>query len=135
MAERNFTTRIPLDDKGCNVIGALIVEWTGLLNSDTGKPYVCPHRADKSVHVYGTFGAGGNCRIQGTNNQAFDTAGSAASPTYATLNDPHANALDFTLAKIEEVLENPNAIRPNITAGDGTTSLTVSMLISSPARL
>lgn len=135
MAERAFTVGIPVDDKGSNVMGALIVTWTGLLNGDTGKPFVCPHRADKSVQVTGTFGTGGNCRIQGTNAQVYDTVPAAVSATWATLADPQGNALDVTAAKVEQLLENTNAVRPNITAGDGTTSLTVTLLISSAARL
>lgn len=135
MAVRSFTTFIPMDQNGMNLPGALGVRWTGLLNGDSGAPFPCPHRADKAVQVYGTFGAAGNCRIEGSNDQGYDANGTALSPTYAPLNDPQANQLDFTAAKIEEVLENPNLVRPNITGGDGTTLLTVVMIISSTARL
>lgn len=132
MATRNFTVQMPIYANGGNSPGALIVTWTGLLNGDDGAPFVMPYKADKSVQVLGTFGAGGNCRIEGTNQQTYTPAPAVvAGVTYATLNDPQANALDFGSAKIEQVLENVNAIRPRVTAGDGATSLTVIMLVAS----
>jgi len=95
----------------------LAVRWTPLANGDDGQPIDLQDFPDVSVQVFGTFGVGGNLRIQGSNEQA---------PTnWATLNDPQANALDFTAAKIEQVLENVRWIRPAVTAGDVTTALTV----------
>lgn len=135
MATLPFTISIPTYHHGGNAPGAFIVTWGPMANGDDGKPFVCPNRADKSVQVIGTFGAGGNAKIEGTNKQAYNPDGSAVSlvsTDYNTLNDPQANALDFTATKIEEVLENPNAVRPRISAGDGTTSLTVIMVVSSP---
>jgi hypothetical protein len=133
MAVVPYTVGIPIDAVGSNIPRALIVTWGPMANGDTGKPFVTPNRTDKSVQVRGTFGAGGNARIEGSNDQAYDTAGATASPapTFTTLNDPQGNVLDITAAKMEEILENPNAIRPNITAGDGTTALTVVLLASS----
>lgn len=102
-----------------------IVTWTPMANSDTGTPYVAPQFSDASVQVHipsgGAFGAGGNVRIQGTNE-------SSAPENWATLNDPQGNALDFTMARIEAILEHVYQYRPNITAGDGTTSLTVRIM-------
>ena len=136
MATIPFVVEIPRNQHGGNIPGAYIVTWGPLANGDDGAPFVCPNKSDKSVQVLGTFGAGGNARIEGSNKQAYNTslsggasAGLGASD-YATLNDPQANALDFTSAKIEQVLENPNAIRPRVTAGDGTTSLTVVMTVT-----
>ena len=135
MATRAFTVQIPSYHHGANVPASLIVTWTGLLNGDDGAPFVIPNRADKSIQVFGTFGASGNCKIEGSNQQAYNPDGSlVAGLTYATLNDPQANALDVTAAKIEQVLENPNAIRPRITAGDGATSLTVVMVATSSLK-
>lgn len=141
MATRAFTVEIPIYAQGASAPSTYIVTWTGLLNGDDGAPFVCPNRADKSVQVLGTFGVGGNARIEGTNKQAYSiTPGTSGGGTnlllpttdFAPLNDPQGNALDVAAAKIEQVLENPNAIRPRITAGDGTTSLTVIMLVSAP---
>lgn len=89
-----------------------------MANGDTGVPI---HErwsdfSDRVVQVLGTFGAGGNVRIQGTLDSGT---------TYATLTDPQGNALDVTAAKIEQILEGVPVMRPNITAGDGTTAITV----------
>lgn len=97
--------------------------YTPMVNGDTGLPLELGNYSDRSVQVFGTFGAGGNVRIQGTLQDPNN------SPTWATLNDPASNALDFTAAKIEQVLELTRGIRPNITAGDGTTSLTVIVMV------
>lgn len=75
--------------------------------------------ADRSVQVTGTFGAGGNLRIQGSNDDGT---------TYAALNDPQGNALNIAAAKIEQVSEIPLLTRPLVTAGDGTTDLDVSIV-------
>lgn len=117
MAERSFTIiRTPLDGSGI-----ILIKWEGLQNGDTGSPLPCPHYADETVHVVGIFGVGGNCRIQGSN--VFE------SPSYSTLKDPQGNDLDFTSEGLEQILENSYWVRPNITAGDGTTLLDVYMLI------
>lgn len=93
------------------------IGWTPLANGDVGQPWDTQDFGDVSVQVLGTFGVGGNLRWEGSNE---------VTPTnWATLADPQANALDFTAAKIEQVLELPRWMRPNVTAGDGTTALTV----------
>lgn len=106
--------------------GVVVVVWENLANADTGAPFIGPSYPDKSVQVTGTFGVGGNCRIKGSNF--------TGTPTWATLNDPQGNALDITAAKIEQLLENVYQIQPEITAGDGTTSLTVRLIATTHAR-
>lgn len=85
---------------------------------DNGSPI--PERwadyADRSVQVLGTFGAGGNLRIQGSNDDGT---------TYAVLTDPQGNALNIAAAKVEAITEVPLWTRPFVTAGDGTTDLDV----------
>lgn len=98
--------------------------WAGanrLANADDGAP-IGKHWvqfADRSVQVLGTFGAGGNLRVEGSND---------GGTTYAALNDPQGNALDITLAKAEQVLDLTQNMRPRATAGDGTTLLEVHIL-------
>ncbi len=94
------------------------IQWTPLTTTNTdGLPFDTLDFADISVQVLGTFGAGGTVAIEGCNQ--------ATPATWATLNDPQGNALTVTGAKIEQILEMPRWIRPNVTGGDGTTSLTV----------
>lgn len=95
-----------------------VVVWTGLLNTDTGAPFERTDYSDRSVQVTGTFGTGGTLVIQGSNNGT----------NWSTLTDPQGNALSFTAAGLEQVQELVRFLRPNVTGGDGTTSLVVTML-------
>lgn len=88
-------------------------------NGDDGQPIELANFADRSMQVVGTFGAGGKVRIEGSNNGT----------DYAPLTDPQGNDLDLTAAKIEAVSEVVRWVRLRVVAGDGTTSLTVTMLL------
>lgn len=70
--------------------------------------------ADRNVQVLGTFGVGGNLRVEGSNDDGT---------TYAVLTDPQGNALNVTAAKVEGINEVPLWTRPFISAGDGTTDI------------
>ncbi len=98
--------------------------WSGLLSGDDGDWLDAAMLADKSVHVYGTFGVGGTVVIEGSNNKS----------TARTLTDPQGNALSFTQESIEQVLENTKWIRPRVTGGDGTTNLICKLLSQSAER-
>lgn len=101
--------------------GLVRFTWANLANGDTGAWADPGQYGDKSVQVYGTFGTGGNAQIQGSNE-----SGTPSNPQ--TLNDPQGNPLNVGTAKTEQMLENTGQVRPNITAGDGTTDLTIVML-------
>jgi len=136
MAVRAFTVLIPVAANGSTPYGARIVKWTGLLNGDTGAPYVSPQATKTSVHVYGTPGATPHLLIQGTNEQTYDPTPTAlAAPDYQTLHDAQGVALDLTAAGIKEIMENTTGIRPNVTGGDGTTTWTVVLCEMSTGRL
>lgn len=91
-----------------------LVAWSGLLNGDDGDKFEVGDFADYCVQVGGTFGTGGTIVLQGSNDGV----------TYFTLNDPGSSAISKTAAALEQVLEAPRYVRPLVTAGDGTTSLT-----------
>ena len=97
----------------------VIATWANMQNGDDGQPIELANFADRSVQVFGTFGAGGNVRIEG----------SIDGTNYAPLTDPQGNALDINTAKIEAIIELVRWIRPVVTAGDGSTSLTITMLL------
>lgn len=104
-----------------NLVGGTIrVTWGPMANGDTGTAVRAPDHTFKEVQVKGTFGASGNARIEGSLD---------AETTWATLNDPQGNALDVTAAKIERVQESTASVRPHITNGDGTTAITVVMVL------
>lgn len=75
--------------------------------------------ADRNVQVFGTFGAAGNLRVEGSNDDGT---------TYAVLSDPQGNALNIGAAKVEAITENTLLTRPFVSAGDGTTDLDVSIV-------
>jgi hypothetical protein len=99
--------------------------YTPMLNTDVGAPIGANHAdfTDRGVSVRGTFGAGGNCQIQGSDDNGSN---------YSGLNDAQGTILDITTAKREQILEVPELTRPNITAGDGATSLTVVITVHRP---
>lgn len=74
--------------------------------------------ADRHAQVTGTFGAGGNLRV----------AGSLDASNYAALNDPFGTALNITAAGVKGITEIPLLTRPEVTAGDGTTDLDVTII-------
>lgn len=114
MAIRQPTfTKIEGDDS------AILVQWTGLLQGDSGAPVQLVKYADRSVQVTGTFGAGGSVLIEGSNT----------SVDFATLNRLQGTPLSISSAGISQILENTVQLRPNVSGGDGTTNLSVAVLI------
>lgn len=93
-----------------------VIKWLALANGDTGTPWTGGDYQDRSVQITGTFGSGGSVSIQGSND---------GGTTWATLTDPLGNALTFTAAGMKQITEIPYQIRPNVTAGDGTTALNI----------
>ena len=108
----------PLPEPGDPV--AWVASWGPMADGDVGQelPAMWSY-ADRSFQVEGTFGAGGSCSLEGSNDLA----------NYRILNDPTGVALTITSAAIKAVIEVTQNIRPHVTAGDGTTELTVTMLL------
>ena len=82
---------------------------------DSGSPIQLPAWADCSIQFVGTFGAGGNVVIEGSNDGI----------NYGTLNDPYGVSLNMTNNTPRQITERCQFLRPRVTGGDGTTSLTV----------
>lgn len=124
MATINPTQTLPansIDDN--NVARSFrVIRWTPMVNGDIGAAtdLFMAHYRDRAVQAFGTFGTGGTVTVQG----------SMDGTNWTTLHDPQGNALTFTAAGIKEVAEVCPYLRPNITAGDGTTSLTVLATLS-----
>lgn len=100
--------------------GVVTFTWQGLGNGDTGNPLNAIDLPDKSVSVSGTFGAGGSVSIQNGDGN--------------TLNDGQGNALTFTSAGVKYIAENFSDIHPNVTAGDGSTSIKVVIEATNPSK-
>jgi hypothetical protein len=100
-----------------------LVKWV-LANGDTGRPIPGYQYSDQTFQLYGTFGATGSVQAEGSNDQA------AAAASFTLLKDATGGSTALTAAGIKQILEHTFWIRPNCTAGDGTTSLTVIMCLS-----
>ena len=109
-----ITAAVPGDDT------VLIVTWANMANGDTAIGFPAAQWSDRTVQVAGTFGASGNVAIQGSNN---------GGASYAVLQDDYGVALNVTAASIRKATAPVQLIAPAVTAGDGTTNITVSMVV------
>lgn len=92
--------------------------WATLLNGDDGAPFEFVDWADRTIQVFGTFGAGGTVLVEGSNDGA----------NWATLTDSNGVAMSLTAASVKQINEVPRYVRPRVSAGDGSTSLTFSLV-------
>lgn len=96
------------------------VAWT-LANSESGDAAQFTEFFDRCVQFAGTFGAGGTVILEGSND--------ITPSTWTALTDPQGNAISATAAAMKQILETPMWIRPRVTAGDGTTAITIKMIV------
>jgi hypothetical protein len=100
------------------------VVWGALVNGDTGA-VIGPDFdlwSDRSVQIAGTFGAAGSVQIEGSNDNV----------NWSILSSPDGTSLAFTTAGLKQILQNCLYLRPHVTAGDGTTLLSVAMAMRLP---
>lgn len=113
MAIKGYTTK----NIGSSCV---LVQWANMANSDEGEPVKLAGAADRSVQVEGTF-SGATVAVVGSLDEA----------NFEVLTDPQGNGLNFTTGKIEAVTEATVQVKPTVTGGDGSTLVTVSMLLRS----
>jgi len=90
-------------------------------NGDTTAPISFAEWADRSVQIIGTFGVGGNVKVEGSNDDGT---------TWEPLTDYQGNVLNsITAADIVGVQEITEKMRISVTAGDGNTDLDVYVLL------
>lgn len=99
--------------------GVKRLAWANMANGDTGEEKALSRYADRSAHVSGDFGVGGAVIIEGTNNGT----------TWVTLKDEGGADLRFTSEGIAYIVAPTFLTRPRVTGGDGTTSITVTLLL------
>lgn len=110
------------------------VTWANLRNGDTGLPVRSGRFADKTVGVIVVAaGVGDVVTMEGSQ----DGGAAFAASNSGELHDPQGGLLSAvltgaTISDLEAISENPEFFRPNITAGDGTTDLTV--VVTMPMR-
>ena len=102
------------------------ITWTDLLNGDDGEPISFPGAGDFTVHAFGNFTGGGTVILEGTCT--------AAASNFFNMKDAQGNNLSFTAADGELVSEVVTHIRPRVTAGGGSTNITVVLLMRSTMR-
>lgn len=117
-----MTTRASVFNNTVSKDGAVFqASWTGLLNGDDGAWISFAEWSAKTFHVFGTFGAGGTVVIEGSNDIT-------SPPTNAnTITNWQATPLSTTTAGFLTARDMPIWVRPRVTAGDGTTSVTVTL--------
>ena len=104
------------------------VIWTPLTTSDRtgtvipleGNALCLPRLSDKTVHILGTFGASAAVTLQGSNDGT----------NWVALTDPQGNPIAPTAESLEAVTENPRYMRPSLASGDGSTSITVILIMA-----
>jgi hypothetical protein len=107
-----------------------VITWALLTTTNNyGSPMAMPGSADRSVQMIGTLGGGGAVTIYGSNVADPDLTDE---DDWAVLTDPQGNNLVLSTLKIEAITEVTRWIRPKITAGDGSTSLTIHMMLRRP---
>ena len=94
---------------------AHVITWTPLAVGDVGEQVEMTGAADRSVQVFGTFGVGGTVLFEGSND----------GQNWSTLNTPQGTPVAFTSSKILGVLELSRFVRPRVSIGDGTTSVSI----------
>lgn len=126
MATRAVTiTPATPDDQSAHV-----AVWAGLLNGDDGAPVKMASSQDRSVQYNGTFGAGGSIQLEGSN----DVVANGSVPTnWFLLNTPQGTTGAKTANGIVQIEEATLWVRPRVTAGDGTTTLTASLFMKKVA--
>lgn len=116
MATTNHTT-----DQATYQADGFVCTWAAIPNGNNGDaaggPYVTAY-----FIVFGTFGVGGSVSLQGSNDGVNWQNLSPAALTAAG-------------AFILGLTEHPKFIRPIVTAGDGTTALTVVGFFQAPRRV
>ena len=124
MVTRNNASPVILPGKNY-----ILAVWSGLLNGDVGDAFDCQGYFIASVEWEGTPGVGFAGQSQITNKPAAqDSAVYGGTPTQWT---SVAGLAASGSSHIVPSALNPYAmqVRPNITAGDGTTSMTCRMLL------
>lgn len=108
------------------LIGAQVwlYEWTAVANGDTGEPVELNNLVDLTVTIDGTFSTGGSCTFEGSNDGT----------NYYALTDSLGDAITLTAAGMKIVTEAPRYVRPDVTAGDGSTAIDIRLVARRGSR-
>ena len=108
--------------------GVCVDKWANMASGDVGAVFESPHHTEKHVTVGGTYGTGGTIQME-----VQDVADARLTPRYSVAKDSQGVAMTFAAADGNPATKSMKPVtfqvRPNCAAGDGTTSLTVRMLV------
>lgn len=90
-----------------------------LTPGDTASPLLCPRFADKTIHMFGTWG-GATVKLQESNDPNLSSYQDAYDVTSTAISKTADGALQV-------LITNPYAIKPVITGGSGS-SVTVAVM-------
>jgi hypothetical protein len=103
--------------------GHKIVWETLTTTNPTGIGIRNPIEGDKTVQVTGNFAGSASLGIQGSNDSTDGADG-----VWFSLEGPGDSALAFTAAGGDVIKENPAWIRPNMSSGNGSSDLDVTIV-------
>ena len=100
--------------------GSIVMfSWTPLTTTNPdGAPIEFAQWADRCVQLSGTWGVGGTAKFQGSNDGT----------NWFDLSDAQTVAISKTANALEQVVEVPRYARPYVSAGDGNTSITATLV-------
>ena len=107
----SLPTLVDLDGVRCR-------RWSDMANGDVGDPIVLTRYNDRTIQVGGTFGVGGTMTLEGSNDGA----------QWDAMRDVFNVDITATSNKLITLTEVPLYIRPHITAGNGSTAITVTVV-------
>ena len=97
--------------------GLIEVLWEALTTTNRpGSGVLLGRTPDKTVQVFGTFGASASIAIEGSND---------GGTTWFACHDISNTAIALIAAGGALIVENPKLLRPNLTNGDGSTDIDV----------
>ena len=105
-------------------VDVIAIQWSGAAFGDTFTPIISGSLVDHSIQVEGLFGVGTSVTLQGSNDATSSSTGN-----YHALTDPYGTTIAITSSSIKQSTEVTSWIKPAITAGDGTESLTVTVSV------
>jgi hypothetical protein len=97
--------------------GVRVRRWSSMALNDDGQPIILTRFNDRTIHVSGTFGTGGLVVLEGSNDGV----------EYLAMRDVFNNVISANTAKLITLTEVPVYVRPRVSAGDGTTSITLTV--------
>lgn len=112
--------------------GVLQAVWTGLNTSDrAGDWLAAAEYPDKTVEIFGVFGSGAAVQIEGPGSDPTALETDALGPIKLNDSRGEGNAAVAGDKNCFVLNENPPAVRPYLTSGDGNTLVTVRMTCTS----